>query len=120
LFERNLFGQGKYAAGGHHNELGIPSIAVLPHHLTGEAELLVPSLTVRAHVTSRQVMQANAVAGTKLGNLRSNTFDDSGDFVAKAQRKGMNGRSSCAIMGIGVANAGCFDAHKHIARADSR
>jgi hypothetical protein len=84
---------------------------VLAHHLTGDTELLVASLTVRANAASSQVMHANAVAGTKLGNLGSNTFDDSGDFVAKRQWQGTNGRSSGTIMGIGVANARCLDAH---------
>jgi hypothetical protein len=63
-------------------------------------------------------MDANTVAAAKLGNLRSKTFDDSGDFVAEGQRKRVNRRPSRAIMGIGVANTGCFNAHKDIARAD--
>ena len=73
-----------------------------------------------AVVASRQVVQANPVAGLERRHRGSGSFDNSGYFVAERERQRVHSRCAGPVMGVGVAYPRRLDAHQHVPRANLR
>jgi hypothetical protein len=60
---------------------------MLPNHLAGDAELLVPPPAKIALAAGGKIMKANPITPFEVINRRSRLLDDSSHLVAERQRQ---------------------------------
>ena len=108
-------------SGRRHNELREAAVAVLANHGARGAKLLVAAPAPGAVAASRQVVQANSVAGLEGRHRGTGSFDDTGHFVAEREWQRASRLAMCRPgTGVGVACPRRLDAHQHVPKANLR
>ena len=120
LFEGNFLRKREQAARRDDDELGVAAITMFANHRAGGAELLAPLPAIGTFAAGHQVVDADPIALLEAGDLRADMFNAAGDLMSERQRQWIHARFARSIMGIGVADARCLDAHQHFSGAKRR
>ena len=104
----------------HHDELRVPTIAVMPDHLSRQAELLAPRHAVRTSAAGDQIVETDAVAGRMRGHPRTERGDFARDLVPERDRRPERRRATGPVVGVGVTDTRGSHPDEHLARTRGR
>jgi hypothetical protein len=89
-------------------------------HLAGGAELFAAGEAIGALSAGHEVVETHPVAHAGGGDLLANLNHLARHLVAEGEGERFDARASGAIVHVGVADAGCADAHKYVTGAARR
>jgi hypothetical protein len=89
-------------------------------HLAGGAELFAAGEAIGARLAGHEVVETHPVAYAGGGYLLANLNHLARHLVAEGEGERFDARASGAIVHVGVADAGCADAHKYVTGAARR
>jgi hypothetical protein len=118
VLEGDLVRQANQICRGDGDVLRITAVAMFANHRAGGTELFLAPKARIAATARHEVMKTDAVARLETVYLVTDALDDTGNLVAEGERQWERRGPSAAVMGVGVADAGGFDADQGIGRAD--
>jgi hypothetical protein len=93
---------------------------MFPDHFGVWTKLFAAGFAEGALPARDEVVEANAIALFEVPDVGANAFHDASDFVTRGERQSFDRRNPGAVMRVGMADAGGFNANQKIVRADAR